>query len=217
MHPWASRQGCVLTESGNSYHWLTSQILAAEASSGGARFARRAAMKLDVRGVSRHRRKTNVLRKALRLKVYGYKRKEHGMLTKGSKKNTIRFTIRPSGNPKSVQLAGDFNSWKPVLMRKGKNGAFGVEVPMSSDAHQYKFVIDGQWVPDPRRHRKRAEPVWDNQLRRPDRVASAGHEGPDGRPHSTTNCRWPFVCGGPHSYFIGHPGFHRWTEIRGSG
>jgi 1,4-alpha-glucan branching enzyme len=71
------------------------------------------------------------------------------MLSKGSKKGTIRFTIRPTGSPKNVQLAGDFNSWKPVQMRKGKSGAFEVEVPLSRDAHQYKFVIDGQWVPDP--------------------------------------------------------------------
>ena len=71
------------------------------------------------------------------------------MLTKGSKKDTIRFTIRPKGNPKSVQLAGDFNSWKPVQMRKGKNGAFEVEVLLSVDAQQYKFVVDGQWGADP--------------------------------------------------------------------
>jgi len=71
------------------------------------------------------------------------------MLTKGSKKGTIRFTIMPDASPKSVQLAGDFNGWKPAQMRGGKNGAFEVEVPLSSDAHQYKFVIDGQWVPDP--------------------------------------------------------------------
>jgi 1,4-alpha-glucan branching enzyme len=84
-----------------------------------------------------------------RLKMYGYQRKEHGMLTAGSKKGTIRFTIRPNTPPTSVQLAGDFNGWKPVPMRRGKNGAFEVEVPLSRDAHQYKFIIDGQWVLDP--------------------------------------------------------------------
>jgi hypothetical protein len=136
-------------ESADSWHRLTSQVLAAGVSSGIARFARRAAIKLDARGVPRHRFKTNVLGKIPRLKVYGYQRKEHGMLTKGSKKDTIRFTIRPNGNPKSVQLAGDFNRWKPVQMRKGKNGAFEVEVLLSADAHQYKFVVDGQWVSDP--------------------------------------------------------------------
>ena len=71
------------------------------------------------------------------------------MQTRRSTKGTIRFTIRPSGSPKSVQLAGDFNSWKPVQMRKGKNGMFEVEMPLSPDAHQYRFVIDGRWVSDP--------------------------------------------------------------------
>ena len=70
------------------------------------------------------------------------------MLTKRSKKGTVRFTVRPKGSPVSVQLAGDFNGWKPVQMRKGKNGAFEVEVSLSSDAHQYKFVVDGQWISD---------------------------------------------------------------------
>jgi 1,4-alpha-glucan branching enzyme len=71
------------------------------------------------------------------------------MLTKGSTKGTIRFTIRPNTSPTNVQLAGDFSGWKPVQMRRGKNGAFEIEVPLSSGAHQYKFIVDGQWVSDP--------------------------------------------------------------------
>jgi 1,4-alpha-glucan branching enzyme len=71
------------------------------------------------------------------------------MLSKGIKKGTIRFTIRPNTSPASVQLAGDFNGWKPAPMRRGKNGVFEIEVPLSCDAHQYKFIVDGQWVSDP--------------------------------------------------------------------
>ena len=71
------------------------------------------------------------------------------MLSKRSKQGTIRFAIRPTDSPRIVQLAGDFNSWKPVPMSRGKGGAFEVELPLSPAAHQYKFVVDGQWVPDP--------------------------------------------------------------------
>ena len=71
------------------------------------------------------------------------------MLTKGNKKGTIRFTLKPSNSPKIVQLAGDFNNWKPIQMRRETNRVFAIDMPLRSGTHQYKFIIDEQWVPDP--------------------------------------------------------------------
>ena len=71
------------------------------------------------------------------------------MLTKGNKKGTIRFTFKPSNSPRTVQLAGDFNNWKPIQMRRETDRVFAVDVPLRSGTHQYKFIIDEQWVLDP--------------------------------------------------------------------
>ncbi len=71
------------------------------------------------------------------------------MLTKGNTKGTIRFALKPSHSPKIVQLAGDFNNWKPIQMRGEANRVFAIDVPLRSGSHQYKFIVDGQWVPDP--------------------------------------------------------------------
>jgi 1,4-alpha-glucan branching enzyme len=70
------------------------------------------------------------------------------MLKKGRKKGTIRFTLSGYGKARSASLAGDFTGWKPVRMRKQK-GSFAVTVPVRRGAHQYKFLVDDQWVPDP--------------------------------------------------------------------
>ena len=71
------------------------------------------------------------------------------MLTKGNKKGTIRFTLKPSNSPEIVQLAGDFNNWNPTQMRRGTNGVFAVDMPLRSGAHQYKFIVGEQWMSDP--------------------------------------------------------------------
>ena len=72
------------------------------------------------------------------------------MLTRGNKKGTVRFTLRRSDSPKAVQLAGDFNNWKPTQMRRETNRVFAIDVPLRSGTHQYKFIVDGAWVADPK-------------------------------------------------------------------
>jgi len=71
------------------------------------------------------------------------------MLTRGSKNGTTRFALKPSTSPRIVQLAGDFNNWKPIQMRREAGRVFAIDVPLRCGTHQYKFVVDGQWVPDP--------------------------------------------------------------------
>ena len=71
------------------------------------------------------------------------------MFGKGGKKGTVRFTVRPDGGARKVQLAGSFNDWKPVAMRKQKDGAFAFLATIPPGTYEYKFIVDGQWVVDP--------------------------------------------------------------------
>ena len=70
------------------------------------------------------------------------------MVTKGRKKGTVRFGCTPPKRAKRVQLAGDFNGWKPVAMRKQKDGSYAAVVAIPPATYEYKFVVDGTWVPD---------------------------------------------------------------------
>jgi len=51
----------------------------------------------------------------------------------------------------SVSIAGSFNNWqvgKDNLV-KGKDGLWKIVLPLKPGSYQYKFVVDGQWLPDP--------------------------------------------------------------------
>ncbi len=48
----------------------------------------------------------------------------------------------------SVQLAGSFNDWKPADMKKDNDGKWTLDLPVNAGSHQFKFVVDGQWVHD---------------------------------------------------------------------
>jgi Carbohydrate-binding module 48 (Isoamylase N-terminal domain). len=55
-----------------------------------------------------------------------------------------------AGGAQKLFLAGEFNAWKPAMMRKTK-GVFslGVELPTGA-SYQYRFVTDaGEWLNDP--------------------------------------------------------------------
>ena len=71
------------------------------------------------------------------------------MYENGSKKGTVRFAIAPGGQSSKTHLAGDFSNWQPVAMRKQKTGNFVAIVPVDVGTHEYKFLVDNQWVLDP--------------------------------------------------------------------
>ena len=71
------------------------------------------------------------------------------MFSKGQKKGTVKFAIKSANGCKKVQVAGDFSNWRPVEMRKQKDGAFVATVPVGNGNHEYKFILDGEWVVDP--------------------------------------------------------------------
>jgi 1,4-alpha-glucan branching enzyme len=72
------------------------------------------------------------------------------MFAQGQKKGTLRFSFQATnGGVKNAFLAGDFNDWQPKKMRKQKDNTFVVVVPADKGEHQYKFLIDDQWLLDP--------------------------------------------------------------------
>ncbi len=72
------------------------------------------------------------------------------MYTKGRRKSTIRFSLKPPAHVKTVQLAGDFNNWVPARMRKLPDGTFVSTVRVQQGgSYQYKYVVDSQWTTDP--------------------------------------------------------------------
>jgi len=71
------------------------------------------------------------------------------MYSKGRKKGTVRFALEPKVGADEVAVAGDFNNWEPVPLRKGEGGVFVRHVPISQKTFEYKFIVDGRWVKDP--------------------------------------------------------------------
>lgn len=71
--------------------------------------------------------------------------------TKSSAKKLVRFEL--SANPGSeVLVAGTFNDWQPCKMRlrSKKDGLYALDMTVPEGKHEYKFVVNGQWVPDPK-------------------------------------------------------------------
>jgi 1,4-alpha-glucan branching enzyme len=71
------------------------------------------------------------------------------MYCKGAKKGTALFAFHPNASVNLVMLAGDFNQWQPLTMKKQKDGSFAAVVSLPSGGCQYKFIVDGRWTVDP--------------------------------------------------------------------
>ena len=71
------------------------------------------------------------------------------MFKKGTKKDTIRFSLKPGSSITKVEIAGDFNEWVPTLMKKQKGGEFALILNIQPGTYEYKFIVDGDWQVDP--------------------------------------------------------------------
>ncbi|MGA1539502.1 MAG: alpha-amylase family glycosyl hydrolase [Chthoniobacterales bacterium] len=64
-----------------------------------------------------------------------------------------RFTYRPAAGRKveSVHVAGSFNGWNTGSHRllPARDGSYELFVSMPPGAHNYKLVVDGEWILDP--------------------------------------------------------------------
>jgi len=52
---------------------------------------------------------------------------------------------------KTVYVAGSFNEWKPekAPLSPLGNGRWAGDLSIKPGRHEYLFVVDGQWLPDP--------------------------------------------------------------------
>ena len=52
---------------------------------------------------------------------------------------------------KRVCVAGSFNEWKPEAtpLTPAGDGCWSGDLTIKPGRHEYLFVVDGQWVPDP--------------------------------------------------------------------
>jgi hypothetical protein len=52
----------------------------------------------------------------------------------------------------SVQIAGDFNNWKPEdgpMQKVGDSGVWQTKMKLPAGRYRYRLVVDGQWQQDP--------------------------------------------------------------------
>lgn len=78
-------------------------------------------------------------------------------LAPASRKVKVTFVL-PICDAKRVSLSGEFNGWSPdtTPMKRHQDGHWETTVDLAPGRHQYKFVRDGEWIPDLLAH----ENVW---------------------------------------------------------
>ena len=61
------------------------------------------------------------------------------------------YLLDPSHSISSLQLAGDFNNWRPGNYENERRGdSLFVSLPIKPGTYQYKFVVDGtEWIANP--------------------------------------------------------------------
>jgi cyclomaltodextrinase len=67
-------------------------------------------------------------------------------------RNKYLFKFKPAGDPKTVNLFGQFNSWNrqslPMEDKDG-DGEYEIRIPLDPGRYEYKFFIDGAELADP--------------------------------------------------------------------
>jgi 1,4-alpha-glucan branching enzyme len=80
-----------------------------------------------------------------------------------NKKNTViklkngltRFVLYQKLNAKRVYLSGSFNAWAiKDLEMEYTDSAWYCDIKLKPGKHLYKFIIDGEWMPDPENKQK---------------------------------------------------------------
>jgi 1,4-alpha-glucan branching enzyme len=63
----------------------------------------------------------------------------------------VRVTfVLPICDAKRVSLSGDFNGWSPEAtpLKRHEDGHWEATVQLVPGRYEYKFVRDGEWMPD---------------------------------------------------------------------
>ena len=64
--------------------------------------------------------------------------------------NIIFATLCPDAS--TVQIAGDFNNWKPgrnPMKKVGDKGVWQLTLRLNPGTYRYRLVVDGKWQQDP--------------------------------------------------------------------
>ncbi|MCG3147740.1 MAG: 1,4-alpha-glucan branching enzyme GlgB [Verrucomicrobiae bacterium] len=67
-----------------------------------------------------------------------------------ARSKSVTFILdAPQAN--TVAVAGTFNDWDATRapLAKNKNGRWKVKLSLPTGRHEYRFVVDGQWISDP--------------------------------------------------------------------
>ncbi len=70
--------------------------------------------------------------------------------TEAVKSNRVSLQLVKPG-AKHVCVAGSFNGWKPEAtpLTPAADGHWSGDLTVRPGRHEYLFVVDGQWLPDP--------------------------------------------------------------------
>jgi 1,4-alpha-glucan branching enzyme len=66
-----------------------------------------------------------------------------GILSANNAIKPVDFSCSARG-AKTVQLAGDFNHWYPILMAQLEDGWWFIRLWLPQGHHQYRFLVDGK-------------------------------------------------------------------------
>ena len=80
-----------------------------------------------------------------------HKNNSHSLRSAGPELVPVHFElIHPTAS--TVCVAGCFNQWRPEAkpMHSTGEGHWLKESALAPGTYQYCFVVDGQWIPDPR-------------------------------------------------------------------
>lgn len=62
------------------------------------------------------------------------------------------FILDGFNNASEVYLSGSFNDWdeQTLCMKKNEKDKWSITIPLSGGKHHYKFIVDGEWIVDPK-------------------------------------------------------------------
>jgi 1,4-alpha-glucan branching enzyme len=69
---------------------------------------------------------------------------------RSAKRMEVEFSLT-APDAKKVYLVGDFNDWaaEKDRMKKDEEGVWRLRVALTLGRHEYRFVVDGEWIEDP--------------------------------------------------------------------
>jgi len=85
---------------------------------------------------------------------------EHEMLEKSA--GAVTFVYEPgSRGCSAVSVAGEFNGWQAgaTPLSRGDDGRWRARVELTPGEHQFKYVVDGDWINDPLADGQSANPL----------------------------------------------------------